>query len=424
MNIIKNYAFTFFLISGIIAGGVFGIVFGEGASVVKPVGDVFLNLMFMLIVPLVFFSISAAVYNMKQMNMIGKLLANILLVFIGTALLSAVTAYALTMFYNPLRGVNKTIIMANLPMVNEIVRLSPGELFVRIFTVPDFLQLFTKVHLLPLILFSALLGLATAFAGEKGNNIASLLNSGMAVTMRMMNLIMYLAPIGLGCYFADTVGRVGGQILNGYLNAFLLYLVLALIYFFGFNSLFAWFADGKNGVRSFWRNIITPSLTAIGTSSSAACIPINIQAAQKMGVPAAIAESVIPLGTNIHKDGSVMGGVIKIIFLLTIFGLQGGFSGNPFFIIGVALLVGAVMGAIPSGGMTGELLICSVFGFPPQLAGTLMVISTIIDVPATLINSTGNVSSTLLIARLTGGTQWKKPPNLTNNNEANQILNK
>ena len=77
-------------------------------------------------------------------------------------------------------------------------------------------------------------------------------------------------------------------------------------------------------------------------------------------------------------------------------------------IIGVALLVGAVMGAIPSGGMTGELLICSVFGFSPQLAGTLMIISTIVDIPATLLNSTGNVVCAVLVTRLTDGKDWVK----------------
>ncbi|MCI1648308.1 MAG: dicarboxylate/amino acid:cation symporter [Bacteroides sp.] len=407
MNIIRNYAFTICLIIGILIGGICGIVFREGAVVVKPIGDLFLNLMFVLIVPLVFLSVSSAIYNMKQMNMIGKVVVNIIFVFIGSAVVAALVAYLLTLFYNPLEGVDKAAIMANLPQHAEGVSLSSGGLFVSTFTVPDFLQLFTKSNLLPLILFSVFLGLATAYAGEHGKVVASLLNSGMVVILRMMRIIMYAAPIGLGCYFADTVGRVGGQILNGYLNAFMLFLVLTFICYVGINSLYIWLAGGKKGLSTFWRHIITPSLTAIATSSSAACIPVNIEAARRMGVPANIAETVIPLGTNMHKDGSVMGGVIKIVFLLTIFGQDTGFSGNVFFIIGVALLVGAVMGAIPSGGMTGELLICSVFGFSPQLAGTLMVISTIIDVPATLLNSTGNVVSSVLVARLTKGKNWR-----------------
>ena len=408
MNIFKSYAFTICLIAGILTGGIFGIIFGENASVVKPIGDAFLNLMFVLIVPLVFFSISSAIYNMKQMNMVGKVLSNIVVVFIGMSLIAAIAAYLITFFYNPLQGVDKSLLMNNLPQQNETAHLSAGELFVKTFTVPDFLQLFTKSNLLPLILFSTFLGLATAYSGEKGKSFANFLNSGTAIILKMMKIIMYAAPIGLGCYFADTVGQVGGQILNGYLNAFILFLILTIIQYFILNSIYVWVAGGKDGFKAFWKNMITPSITAIATSSSAACIPINIESACKMGVPPRIAETVIPLGTNMHKDGSVMGGVIKIIFLLTIFGQETGFSMNLFFIIGVALLVGAVMGAIPSGGMTGELLICSVFGFSPQLAGTLMVISTIIDIPATLLNSTGNVVGSVLVTRLSEGKNWNK----------------
>lgn len=402
MNIFRNYAFTICLIIGIVIGGICGLIFGEGAAIVKPIGDLFLNMMFVLIVPLVFLSVSSAIYNMKKMNMIGKVLGNIILVFLGSAIVAATTAYVLTLFYNPLSNVDKSLLMAHMPAHAEVKGLTAGQIFVNTFTVPDFLQLFTKTNLLPLIIFSVFFGLATASSKDHGKTIAALLNDGMAIVLRMMRIIMFMAPVGLGCYFADTIGVVGGQILNGYLNAFLLFLVLACVCFFGVNSLYVWLAGGRKGFVCYWKHILTPSLTAVATSSSAACIPINIESAEKMGVPRSIAETVIPLGTNMHKDGSVMGGVIKIVFILTIFGQNTQFSGNGIFIIAVAVLVGAVMGAIPSGGMTGELLICSVFGFSPQLAGTLMVISTIIDIPATLLNSTGNIVSSILVARLSG----------------------
>jgi Na+/H+-dicarboxylate symporter len=400
MNIFKNYAFTIYLIIGIVIGGISGLVFGEKASIVKPIGELFLNMMFVLIVPLVFLSVSSAIYNMKKMNMIGKVLGNVLLVFLGSAIIAATTAYFLTTIYNPLSGVDKTMIMAHLPAYTKAHGLTAGDIFVNTFTVPDFLQLFTKSNLLPLIVFSVLFGLATASSKEHGKMIAALLNDGMAIVLRMMRIIMTIAPVGLGCYFADTIGTIGGQIFNGYLNAFILYLILAAFCFFVLNTFYVWLAGGRKGVVVYWKHILTPALTAVATSSSAACIPVNIEASEKMGVPRSIAEAVIPLGTNMHKDGSVMGGIMKIVFILTIFGQETQLHSNGIFIIGVAILVGAVMGAIPSGGMTGELLICSIFGFSPQLAATLMVISTIIDIPATLLNSTGNIVSSILVARL------------------------
>ncbi|MDR1881690.1 MAG: dicarboxylate/amino acid:cation symporter [Prevotella sp.] len=407
MNVLKNYAYTILLLCGILTGGICGMVFGEGASIVKPVGDIFLNMMFVLIAPLVFFSVSSSICNMKQADMVGKVAGNIALVFLFTSIVAAIVAYLFTLFYNPLEDINRADILTGLPG-QPIRRLTSSEIFVNTFTVSDFLQLFTKSNLLPLIIFSAFFGLAAALSKNKGKTVAGLLDATNSIVLKMMSIIMMAAPLGLGCYFADTVGKLGGHILNGYLHVFLLYLILSVVSFFILNSVYVFLAGGRNAFVAFWKNMPTPSLMAIATSSSAACIPVNIEASKRMGIPESIAETVIPLGTNIHKDGSVMAGVLKVIFLFTIFGHELTSSSNLFMIIGVALLVGAVMGAIPSGGMTGELLICSIFGFSPQLAGTLMIISTIVDIPATLLNSTGNVVCAVLVTRLTEGKDWMK----------------
>lgn len=406
MNILKNYAFTLCLLVGILIGGICGIIFGKDAVVVKPVGDIFLNLMFVLIVPLVFLSVSSSVCNMRQSKMVGAVIRNIVFVFLFTSLVVALLAYFFTLLYNPLEGIDTNLILATMPEL-AMKKLTSAEIFVNTLTVSDFLLLFTKSNLLPLIIFSVFFGVATAMCGDKGKPVSHFLNAANAVILKMMGIIMYAAPIGLGCYFAHSVGQLGGQILNGYLNVFLLYLVLTLISFFLLNSIYVFIAGGKKAFVVFWKNMLSPSLMAIATSSSAACIPVNIEAAKRMGIPFSIAETVIPLGTNINKSGSVIGGVLKIFFLFAVFG--GAVSGNDILaVVGVAMLVGIVMGAIPSGGMTGELLICSVFGFIPELAATLMIISAIIDIPATLLNSTGNVVSSLLVTRLTEGKDWIK----------------
>jgi Na+/H+-dicarboxylate symporter len=402
MSVLKNYAFTIFLLCGISAGGICGIIFGEETAVVKPVGDIFLNLMFVLIVPLVFFSVASSVYNMRDSSRVGKVIGGIVFVFLFTGIVAAFVSYLFTLLYNPFGGINQTELLMGLPE-QPVKQMISGEIFVNVFTVPDFQQLFTKSNLLPLIIFSVFFGLATAFSGEKGKPVANFLNASTHVIMKMMDIIMKAAPVGLGCYFADTVGKLGGQILSGYMHVFILFLILTGISFFVLNSIYVFWAGGKEGFVEFWKNIITPSLTAIATSSSAACIPVNIEASKRIGVPAGIAETVIPLGTNMHKDGSITGGVLKIIFLFTIFGQEITTSSNMFMIIGVAVLAAAVVGAIPSGGMTGELLICSIFGFSPEFAATLMIISTIIDVPATLLNSTGNVVCAMMVTRLAEG---------------------
>ena len=338
MNVIKNYTSTILLLLGILIGGVCGMIFGEDAAVVKPVGDIFMNFMYVLVVPIVCLSVSSAMCTMKRSNMAGRVLVNTLLVFLVMSVVLAVLSWLCILVYNPMMGVDSSAIQLNGAAELPDSGLSLGEMLVSTVSVPEFLQMFEKPHLLPLIIFSVVFGLATAVCGEKGKPVADFLEAGSNVVLKMMDYLMYLAPVCLGCYFAATIGTLGGQIVNGYLGAFVLYLVLTVIVYFGVNSVYIFLAGGKNLLKSYWRNILPPSLTAVGTSSSAACIPFNIEAAQNMGVPSSIASTVVPFGTNIHKDGSVVSSVVKIVFLMTIFGGLHGLELNGFVIVFTALI--------------------------------------------------------------------------------------
>lgn len=410
-NFFNNYKMTLLLLIGIILGGIAGVIFGPKASVVKPFGDLFLNLMFMIIVPLVFFSIASAIANMTEMKRLGKILGSILLVFFITATIAGIIGIIGVSIVNPLEGTD-TAAIKELMTTSDAEAITEEVTFldklVQTVTVTDFSNLLSKSNMLQLIIFSLLFGLATAFAKEKGKPIANFLSSGTEVMMKMVSFIMYYAPIGLGCYFASVVGDLGTSILEGYARVFVLYLVITVIYFVGFFTLYAYFAGGKLGIKVFWKNALPPSITAIATCSSAASIPVNLDSTKKMGVPTDIAETVIPLGANTHKDGSVLGGVMKIVFLFALFGKDMTSISSIFTILVVSILVGAVMGAIPGGGMIGEMLILSIFGFPVESLPIIAVISTIIDVPATLLNSTGNTVCAMMVTRLVEGKDWLK----------------
>lgn len=415
-KVLSSYKSTILLLLSILIGGAAGIILGPKAAVVKPFGDIFLNLMFTIIVPLVFFSIASVIANMNGMKRLGKIMGGIFIVFILTALVSALLGFIGISIFEPLKNADVESIksmMVDTELDKNAEDLTLLGQLVNTFTVSDFSMLFSKSNMLQLIVFSILFGLATAMVGEKGKPIAAVLSSGSAIMMKFVKLIMYYAPIGLGCYFAAIIGELGPQILEGYVRVFVLYLAITLVYYFGFFSLYAFIAGGKTGVKVFWKNAITPSITAIATCSSAACIPINLDAVKKMGVPNDIAETIIPLGANTHKDGSVFGGVFKIVFLFSLFGKDMTSITSILSIIAVSFLVGAVMGAIPGGGMIGEMLILSVFGFPPEVLPIIAVISTIIDAPATLLNSTGNTVCAMMVSKLVEGKNWLKNAILT-----------
>ncbi len=406
----KNYKSSIILICSIIIGGILGLILGPKTSILKPFGNLFLNLMFMIITPLVFFSVTSAIANMSGMKRLGKIMGNIFIVFTCTALIAAVIGILGAFIMNPAKGIDylamKSMVGDAGDTVQKAKQVGILQQLVNTITVTDFVALFSKSNMLQLIVFSIIFGVSTAMVGEKAQPVAKFLSAGSNVMMKMVTIVMYYAPIGLGCYFATVIGELGPQILQGYLRVFILYIILTVVYYFGFFTIYAFIAGGKEGVKIFWKNAVAPSVTAIATCSSAACIPTNLQSTKNMGVPDDIAETVIPLGANIHKDGSVFGGVMKITFLFGIFGRDMTSVSTILGIIVVSFLVGAVMAAIPSGGMIGEMLILSIYGFPPEVLPIIAVISVIIDVPATLLNSTGNTVCAMLIGRLVEGKKY------------------
>ncbi|CAB1262465.1 dicarboxylate/amino acid:cation symporter [Clostridium sp. MT-14] len=409
-SFLKNYKFSALLLGSIILGAVVGILGGPKAVVLKPFGDLFLNLMFMIIIPLVFFSVTSAIANMKGMKRLGKIMASTFFIFLCTALIASVIGFIGALIVNPAKGIDyntlKKIVSTGGDAAQQVKQGGILEQLVNTVTVSDFASLLSKSNMLQLIVFSVLFGISTALLGEKAEPVTKFLTAASEVTMKMVKIVMYYAPIGLGCYFAAVIGSLGSQILQGYLRVFILYVVLAVVYYFGFFTIYAFMSGGKKAINIFWKNVITPTITALATCSSAATIPVNLEFTKKMGVPDDVAETVIPMGANIHKDGSAIGGVMKITFLFALFGKSMTSPSAVLSIIFVAFLVGAVMAAIPSGGMIGEMLILSVYSFPPELLPIIAVISVIIDAPATVLNSAGNTVSSMMISRLVEGKKW------------------
>lgn len=399
-SFLKNYGSTLLLLSGLVIGGLLGVILGEDAAIFRPVGNLFLNLIFVLVVPLVFFSVAQSMVVMRKTGIIGRVLGSAVCVFLFMSLVAGIFSYAFMMVWNPFEALAGQGGDASFSggFLDENVNI--GDALVGAVTVNDFPLLLSRENLLPLIVFASLFGLAVALLGQKVPTMEKVVNEGGAVIMKMMEMLMKVAPIGIGCYFADTIGQLGGQIVGNYLEIFLVICAATAVCYFVFNSLYALYCHIPLG--KFWREMIPPSATAMGTCSSAACIPVNMAAARKLGVSEQIADGVIPLGTNLHKDGSVIASVAKVLFALYFFGITPAGLGTAALVILLSILQSVVVGAIPVGGMTGELLICAVLGVDPAFAATLMIIGTICDVPATLLNATGNLVASALVQRLTG----------------------
>lgn len=395
---LKNYGATLLLLLGLLVGGALGAVLGEKAQVLRAPGMLFLNLVFVLVVPLVFFSVAHSMVTMRQSGVIGKVLGASLGVFLLMSLVAGVFSYGLMAAWNPFDGITASADASEGIISGDGIDF--GDALVSALTVSDFPLLLSREHLLPLIIFAALLGLAVALLEQKAALVERFISEGESVIMKMMELVMKLAPIGIGCYFADTIGTLGGRIVGEYLEIFLAVCAACAVCYLVFNSLYALIARVPLG--KFWKEMLAPSATAVGTCSSAACIPVNMTAARNLGVSDKIADGVIPLGTNLHKDGSVITSVAKVLFALCFFGTAPQGPGTAALVILLAIVESVVVGAIPVGGMTGEILICAVLGLDPSFAAALLIIGTICDIPATLLNATGNIVAPLLVQRLAG----------------------
>ncbi|MCX5632826.1 MAG: dicarboxylate/amino acid:cation symporter [Phycisphaerae bacterium] len=392
---LKSWRFTLILMSAVAGGALLGHIIGSKAAVLKPLGDVFLNLLFTAVVPLVFFSLSSAIAASSNLKRLGRIAGLMLVVFLLTGVISSCLMLLAVKVFDPAKGL--TLKLAE-PAATE------GDGFankiVNTVTVSDFAGLLNRRNMLAMIVFSILTGFASQAAGDKGRTFREFLVSGSEVMGQLIKLIMLYAPIGLGAYFAYLVGTFGPQIIGSYVRAVALYYPLAILYFvFGF-SIYAFIGGGNKGVKDFWTFIPPAALTAFGTGSSLAALPANLESARRIGVPEDVREIVLPLGATIHMDGSCLAAVMKIAVLFSLYGRD--FSGIETLAgaVGVAILCGVVMSGIPGGGFLGETLIVSLYGFGPEALPIISMIGTLVDAPATMINSSGDTVAAMMVNRL------------------------
>lgn len=401
----SNYKQTILLVIGLIIGAVVGIIWGEKASYLAPFGELFMNLLFVIIVPLIFLTITTSIAKIKQPKRLGKLLISIIGTFVVVSLIAAVIGLVSTYSFKLINPKDSSTILEVLDAGTEAesVELNIIERTIQAISVSDFSLLLTRDSILAIVVFSILFGIALSKSGEDGKPLLNVLEAANKVVFKFIDIIMLYAPIGLGCYFASLVGTFGSEIAVGYLKTFVYYTVIAIAYFFIIYSLYAFIAGGKKGLKAFWSNILPAAATSISTCSSAASIPVNVKCAKKIGVSDDVAETMIPLGTSFHKDGSVIGSVFKIMFLVYLFGTTPSIGK----VLAVSLIATLLITAVPVGGGTiSETMILKMMGFPMTALPILTIIATIIDPAATLLNVTGDTASSMITSRIVDGKDW------------------
>ena len=401
-NIIKQktfwqqYGSLMLILGGILVGALIGAFAPAVGTAIKPIGDIFLNLLFTIVVPLVFVSISSAVGSMANMKRLGRILGGTIGTFIFTGIIASICVLIWVNIFSPSAG---TTIEMTSSEVGEAK--TAAELIVSSLTVSDFPELWTKSNMLPLIIFAIIFGFCVSACGGDETPMGKLLINLNDIIMKFVGVIMIIAPLGLGAYFANLVATYGPEIIGDYGRSMLVYYPLCLLY-----AVIFFMAGGKQGVKTMIRHIFPPAITAFATQSSAATIPVNKEACDAIGVPKDISDLVLPMGCTMHMDGSVLSSICKICFLYGIFGMEFSGAGTYAMSIVVAILSAFVLSGAPGGGLVGEMLIVSMFNFPAEAFPIIATLGFIFDPAATCLNSSGDTIASMMVTRLVEGKDW------------------
>ena len=402
----KNYKNTILLILALVIGAISGVIFKEDVNVVKPLGDLFLNALFVTIVPLLFLTITTTIAKMESKGRLRKIFGRIIIISLITSLIAIMFGVLTTNTFKLVNPKDTNVIKEAFSTSKvKSPKLNFLESTVSLISVDDFGGLLSKGNVVAIVVFSIIFGFAMRRDAKKTKPLLDVLESANTTILNVINIIMYYAPIGIGCYFASLVGTFGAEIAKGYLRTFVIYSLCALVFYFVFYTLYAFIAGGKKAVKAFWGNALEPTFTSLSTCSSAASLPVNIKSAKKMGIPDDVSETFIALGTSLHQDGSIIGTVFKIMFLVSLFG------GNIdiIHIIFVALTATLLITAVPIGGGTiSESLIISMLGYPMAALPLLTMVATVIDPAATLLNVVGDEAAAMLVARSVDGKKWMR----------------
>lgn len=399
----QQYKMPILLLGGIAIGAVIGIVSPSLGVMLKPLGDIFLNLMFTIVVPLVFASIASAVGAMANMKRLGKILAWTIVTFLVTGAFAGIMVLIWVNLFNPSSGVTIEMGAAEVEQT-----MSASDMIVSALTVSDFSELLDKSHMLPLIIFAMIFGFCVSACGGEESAMGKWLTSLNQVIMKFVSVIMKVAPIGLGAYFANLIAVYGPELIGNYGRSMLVYYPLCLLYVVVFFPLYAWFAGGRQGVKRMLKYIFTPAITAFATQSSAATLPVSKEACNNIGVPEDVSDLVLPMGCTMHMDGSVLSSITKIVFLFGVFGMNFTGLGTYGMAIAVAVLSAFVLSGAPGGGLVGEMLIVSMFGFPSEAFPLIATLGFLFDPAATCLNASGDTIAAMMVTRLIEGKDWLK----------------
>ena len=375
-----------------LVGVALGAVMGERVAMLQPVGDLFINLLVLAAVPLVFFNLLAGLTALADVRTLGRLAGKTIGYYLTTDLIALSLGLGAATLLRPGDGIRLTEQVAGevgtVPALGDILLgMIPTNVF----------RAFSDGNVVQLVVLAILLGVATmALRGGARERLATAYEDLAGLFRRLVHLILWTAPVGIGALIAVTVGRYGAELL-GPMARFLAGVWAAqLVIVAGYMLLLRYFSDFRPG--RFLRNTGSLWATTAATTSSLASLSVGMETARRIGLPRTVYSFTLPLGAQLNKDGtSAMLGAV-LIFTAQAAGVS--FTPADFVtILFLGLLLSEASGGIPGGGFVIALIYVQAFNLPIEVAAIVGGIYRLVDIGNTTVNIMGDMVGTSLVAR-------------------------
>lgn len=400
-----NLALPWQILIAISLGALFGLFFYDYVIYVKWVGDMFLRALKMIIIPIIFTSLTMGVASIGNSKDLGRIAGKTFIFYAVTTLIAACIGLTLVKFVQPGVGADigleervETIAATQTSFIDQIVNIIPSNIFADM----------ASGNILPLIFFSILFGYFITQIGEKSKNfLTDFFSSAYDVIIKITMFIIRFAPIGVFAIVATMVGKQAGDMVKlgrvlGSLGLFLgivwagcltqTFVVLPLIVRF----------VGKVNPWRHMNKMSTAILTAFSTCSSAAALPISLRDTQeRVGVSNKIASFTLPLGAIVNMNGTALYESVAVLFIAQAYGIDLTLVQQ---IVVVATVLFAAVGTagIPMAGLVMLSVVLSVAGLPLEGIGLVLAVEQLCDMPRTATNSYGDMCAAVVIAKTEG----------------------
>ncbi len=382
----------------IILGVVAGLLLGENAGHIKVVGDIFIRLLRMIIIPLILGSMVAGIISIGNIRNLGRIGLRTFVYYTATTLLAVGVGLVLVNLLKPGAGVElgakvgfEASAQATPSVVSIVTDIVPKNLF----------ESMAQDKVLSIIFFSLILGVALSSVGEKAKPLAALFEALNAVCLKITDWIMRLAPVGVFALMAHTIGEMGLAVIKP-LAMYMATVLLGL----GIHAcvtlpiLLAIF--GRCSPLKFIRHMFSAVATAFSTASSAATLPITMDCLEKKaGVSNKVASFVLPLGATVNMDGTALYEAVAAIFIAQAYGIDLTLW-QQLIIMLTATLASIGAAAIPGAGLVTMVIVLKAVNLPLEGIGMILAVDRLLDMCRTAVNVWGDACGAAVVARLEG----------------------